>query len=269
MKISLLEMAQDIASDLDLDYFNDIGESEESEQIARIIRQAWNHMVSNREWSRHRSLLRIEGLSDPDRPTHLKIADEVAALETATVSYNKVGAGETRLKYEDVYYVLPEDFLRIVGNNNTDDANVIIVTDVSGVTFGVRNDTAPTYWTSFDDQHLVFDSYDSNVDTTLHQSKTRVIGYKIPEFSIRNDFIPDLPADAFAGLQAEATSIASFRLKQMSDEKAEQQSQKSSRWLSRKEWAVAGGVTYEDYGRKSKRSRKYATMDKRKVVLDD
>ncbi len=44
----------------------------------------------------------------------------------------------------------------------------------------------------------------------------------------------------------------------MQDIKSEQEATRQQRWLSRKDWTVAGGIRYPDYGRKRNR---YASRD--------
>ena len=65
--------------------------------------------------------------------------------------------------------------------------------------------------------------------------------------------VPSLPSEAFSGFLEEAKSTAFFVLKQMANQKAEQKAGRQQRWLSRKAWRTAGGVRYEDYGRKGRR----------------
>jgi hypothetical protein len=70
---------------------------------------------------------------------------------------------------------------------------------------------------------------------------------------LEDDYVPDLPIDAFPLLFEESKSTAFVTLKQSTNPKAEQKSSRQNRWLSRKAWRAAGGVTYEDYGRKGRR----------------
>jgi hypothetical protein len=58
-----------------------------------------------------------------------------------------------------------------------------------------------------------------------------------------------LPEFAFTALIEEAKSRASFRLKQVVDQKAEQESARQNRWISRKSRRLNGGIQYPSYGR--------------------
>jgi hypothetical protein len=138
--------------------------------------------------------------------------------------------------------------LRVFYSRNTDDVNTITVNDNSQI-YIVKNNTPPTYFTSFDDSTLVFDSYDSEVDDILKSSKTQVRAYVTPQFELRDDYIPDLPEEAFTFLIEEAKSKSAIKIAQKQDPKAEQESKRQNQWLSRKAWRVAGGIKYQRFGR--------------------
>ena len=247
MKRTLLDIVQEIQSDLDLDEIESIDDTMESEQIVVIVKATYYSMISNRLWPHLRRSIQIEPYSDVTKPTHMKIQDEIKEL--CFLNYNKANATDTRKKYSAIKYLQPDEFIHRTNQNNDAEANVTAVVDPGGIDLFVRNDTAPTYYTSFDDSTLIFDSYDSAVDTTLQESKVQAQAYVIPAWSSADDFIPDLPDDAFTALVEEAKSRASLRLRQVADQKAEQESGKQNRWLARKARRVAGGIQYPNYGR--------------------
>lgn len=258
MKYSLLEIVQEVLSDMDSDEVNSISDTMESEQVATIVRSTYFAQINTRNWPHTRKLLSLVASGDDALPTHTTLADPVKEL--ISVRYNCVRSGETKRVYRDIKYKDADDFLRITNRRNTDESNIDIIIDPTGVELLIRNDTAPTYLTSFDDKTLVFDSYDSAVDDTIQTSKIQAMGYVIPVWLHEDDFIPDLPEEAFIGLIEEAKSRASFKLKQMADSKAEQESGRQQRWLSRKAWRVAGGVKYPNYGRNGARNYRDPTF---------
>lgn len=250
MKMSLLEIVVDILSDMDSDEVNSIDDTQESAQVAQIIKSTYFAMLSNRNWPHMRKTISFTPI-DTTKPTHLLIPENVK--EVVFVKYNTIKTGETRKMYSDMKWKEPDDFLRL--NNQLDNtaANVDVITDFSGVELLIRTDIAPQWYTSFDDQHIVFDSYDSSVDNTLQESKVQAMGYVYPTWTMEDSFIPDLPIEAFTALLEEAKSRASMKLKQVADQKAEQESVRQQRWLSRKAWTVNGGIKYPSYGRVSRK----------------
>lgn len=246
MKLTLLDMVTDILSDMDSDPVNSINDTPEAEQVAQIIKSNYQAMMSNRNWPHTARLVQINASTDNAKPTIMTFNDDIKEL--ISVYYNKAKFGETRLRFEPVKYVEPDDMLRIMYGRNTDDLTTTQFAD-NNQTFVVLNNQPPSYFTSFDDSTLVFDSYDVGVDSTLQSSKTQVRAYVTPQFTMSDDFIPDLPEEAFSLLLEESKSKAMFKLKQMVDNKAEQESRRQNQWLSRKAWRVNGGVKYPSYGR--------------------
>jgi len=251
VKMSLLEIVVDILNDMDSDEVNSITDTAESLQVAQIVKSTYYAMLSDRNWPHTRRTITFTPLVDVTKPTHLLVPELVK--EVLFVNYDKALVTDTRSKYGPIKWKEPDDFLRLSNNLNRDNTNVLEVQDFGGSVFLIRNDTAPCFYTSFDDKHIVCDSYDSVVDNTLQESKVQAMGYVYPLWEMEDDFIPDLPAEAFISLQEEAKSRASLKLRQVADQKAEQESTRQRHWLSRKAWTINGGIKYPDYGRRGKR----------------
>lgn len=250
MKRTLLDMVQEILSDMDSDLVESIFDTVESEQVVTILKSTYYAMMSNRDWPHLRRSIQISSSLDPNRPTHMKLQDGIKEL--CFIKYNKEKLDATRKDFGDVTYLQPDHFLHKTNNEDSSSANVKIVKDFGGIDILVRADRAPSYYTSFDDKYVVFDSYDSEVDTTLQESKVQAMAYVMPTWVSGDSFIPDLPENAFTALVEEAKSRASLRLKQQMDEKAEQESSRQNRWLARKARRVNGGIQYPNYGRKGR-----------------
>ena len=249
MKRDLLDMVGEILSDMDSDEVESIDDTVESEQVVLILKSTYYAMMSNRDWPHLRRSIQITSLGDTATPTHMKVQDTIKEL--CFINYNKQATASAKKFYEKVKYLQPDHFLMKTNQEDSTAAEVQTVTDTGGIEVLVRNDRAPTYYTSFDDEYLVFDAFDNTVDTTLQQSKVQAQAYVVPAWTSSDTFIPDLPDDAFTLLVEEAKSKAMFRLKQMVDQKAEQEVGKQNRWLARKARRVSGGIQYPNYGRKS------------------
>jgi hypothetical protein len=248
MRQTLLEIVQSILSDMDGDEVNSIDDTEESIQVARIVRSNYNAMMSNTNWPHTRRALTLVGRASSSFPTHMKTKEDLKEL--ISVSYNVAGNDETRKIYKAMKYLDPDQFLYKLNSRNSDDVNVATIIDDSGIELLIATNKAPEYYTSIDDVNLIFDSYDSEVDSTLHTAKMQAQGYIIPAFSMTDSFVPDIPVDAFVLLFERSLSSCQYKLRQFQDVKAEAESTKQSRWLSRKAWTVSGGIKYPNYGRK-------------------
>lgn len=250
MKMSLLDMVQDILSDADSDEVNSIDETTESLQAAQTIKTCYFEMISNGDWPHLRKLGQLDSVGILSKPVYLRLPENLKEL--SDFRYYKKNPSSDIYTYQPIMYKHPDEFLTIV-NNRQLDSNVQEVVDFSGVSLRVYNNADPSFWTSFDDDYIVCDSYNSAIDDTLKKSKTQCLVSLIPSWNPVDDFVPDLPAEVFSRLLEEAKSTFFYNMKQMVNQKSEQKAARQARYLSRKAWRAHGGVRYADMGRKSRR----------------
>lgn len=250
-KLTLLEIVQDILNDADSDPVNSINDTVESLQVAQIVKTSFFEMIASRNWPHLKRTIRLEDSVDAAKPTHLKLP--VRVKELFTFNYNKRRIDEpNKDRYGPLIFLQPEDFLVRTNRRNSLEDNIVQVIDFGGVSILIRNDTPAQFYTSFDDEYIVADSWDSLLENTLHADQTQCLVYEEPLWSNDDSFIPDLTSEAFPALLAEAKSTAFIVLKQQANSKAEQKARRQQRWLSRKAWRVSGGVRYPNYGRVGK-----------------
>lgn len=251
MKQTLLEIVQDILNDLDSDEVSSINDTVEAMQVAQIVKSCYDELTSNRNWPNQQTLLQLEASGSLDYPNYLKIPDSVK--EIVSLQYNKASVSKPNIQYRELKYLYPDEFLLKINNRDSEADNIEIITDFSAIDLLILNDKAPEYWTSFDDEYVVCDSYDKAVDDTLKKIKTQAVCYIEHTFTLDDHFTPTLPSEAFALLREEAKSTAFITLKQMANQKAEMKASRQNRWLSRKAWKAHGGVRYPNYGRRGSR----------------
>ena len=247
-KMTLLAMVQDILNDIDGDEVNNIADTIEAQQIAQVVKTTYFNIIENgRDWPHLDQLFQLEA-GTVALPVYMKLPDDVQDVKW--VKYNKKQAGDAYDRMALVTYKTPEEFMELLDGRVNDVTQVTQVTDASGVVLNIRNDAAPTYYTCFDNEYLVFDSYDSAVDATnLQASKSQCFGRRVPTFSITDTFEPDLPGNMFAYLLAEAKATCFINYKQTQNPKAEQTALTHKRRMSQSAWRVKRGITYPDFGR--------------------
>lgn len=258
LKKTLIDIVKDILSDLGGDEVDSIDDTFESSQVAQIVRSTYEAMSANRNWPHQKKLVQLTASGDVDFPTYVTLEDNIKEL--VSLQYDCTKAGETNLRYEDVKYKEPDDFLRYIYTRQSSNNNVLTITDPSGVKLFILNDVEPTYFTSFDDTTIIFDSYNSAVDSTIQTSKIICVAYVLDEWQHVDDFVPVLPADAFPALIEEAKSKSFMKVAQRVDQSAALEARRQQAWLSRKAWRVAGGIRYPSYGRKSGSYKKDVTF---------
>lgn len=200
--MTLLEMTQDILNDMDSDPVNAIEDTDESMQVAQIVRTAYDKLVTSRDdWPFLRTLTALTGLGDTDHPTKMRIPTGLNKLYW--VKYNK----------KNVSYLSPKDFQDLL-DTRTAQASVV---DSSGYILNAD----PLYWTTFDQDYIYFDGYDSATDTTLQESKSTAYGIVVPSWTHTSGFTPTLPPKMFPTLLADAKGTAFLTLKQQANPKEE------------------------------------------------
>lgn len=152
--------------------------------------------------------------------------------------------------------ILPIDqFLDMINRFLPGDNNVRSFVFTEGglnFTFYYKNDIQPQFCTVIENSFVIFDSYDSDFDTTLQASKTLVYGQKLTPFQMVDGFIPDMDDNQFPLLINEAKALAFFEMKQVPHSKAEQEVKRQ--WSAvQKNKSIAGKPTAFDalpnYGR--------------------
>lgn len=256
MKQTLLSIVQEILSDMNSDPVNSIGDTTEAGQVAVIVKRTFLNLVNDRLWPNTKRLFRLTSSADADKPTHMRIEDDITEVDW--VKYDTRKAVSDPIDYTDIRYLTPENFLTLVMGRDPTRSNMTTVMDYNGTPLIIQNDHAPTYYTSFDDKHLVFDSWDSAMDSILQQSKTQVYGSVEPEWQMNDDFIPDMPSKFFPYLVNEAKSTAFIKVKEVFSQKDEQNAVRQKSWLSRHKHRNNGGTRYPDYGRKAASNGRYS-----------
>ena len=245
-KQTLLEMTQHILSSMDSDSVNAYAETIESEQIAFVIKDAYFNLINNLDIPEHLGIITLTALGDTSKPSHMLIPDGVRAIKD--VKYNVIKSGETRVQYSNMIYKDPDEFLNSNLSRNSTDTNVQTVSITGGKLF-IINDKRPETFTSFDDQYLIFDSFDNGIDSTLQQSKFMVRAVKEPVWTMSDSFTPDLDANLFPLLLNEAKSLAFVEVKQTTNPKAEQYAKRQwTRWANDRS-NLDNTMKGPDYGR--------------------
>lgn len=238
MRKTVLQMVQSILSDMDSAPVNSIGDSDEAMQIANVIQDTYFNIVSAREIPEHDRLVSLTALADNTRPTYFKYPDKLKAIRL--------------FEYDgrEVYWKDPIKFLNDMPNAG--DGVIEVLDPISNTKLYVRNDKAPRYYTSFDDEYIICDSYDSNVDNTLQSSKSRCWGSMLPVFSLTDSFIPDIDDILFPYLLAESKSVCFSLFKSGSDPKIEQAARRLKSYVQNDQYRTKRANNRTFYGRRTR-----------------
>lgn len=233
MKKTLLGIVQDILNDLDSDSINSIDDTIEATQVANIVAQTYFDLISDRTIPEHFEIFRLVALSDSERPNYFALPDNVANIEK--IWYNKSTDGDQ--EYREIHWREPLDFLRHTSARNSSATDTKIVLDFNGTTeLLVFTDRMPFMYTSFDNKHIVMDSHDIIIDTTLQASKSRGYGELIPTVTLTDTFTFDIESKYFPYLIAEAKSRSFSILHKTLDQKVEQVARRHKSFIQKEKY---------------------------------
>lgn len=209
-KKTLLQMVQNILSAMDSDEVNSISDTVESMQVAEIVRETFEELLTTLSIPERRGLVHLESLGDTDRPNYLKIPDSVKSV--------------LWLRYNDreIMYITPEEFIQYV----IDTSGNVEVEDFQKVKYFIESDRDPKYWTCFDDKYLVFSSFNRDAESTLQESNSLAYASINSPFYLEDDYIPNIDDNLFPLLLAEAKSACFINLKQVSNANEERRARR-------------------------------------------
>lgn len=249
MKKTLLELVQDMLEELDGDQVNSIDDTIEATQIATIIANVYFDLIANRVIPEHNELIRLEALGDSTRPNYLKLPSDVDHIPSV-FEYNKSVDSPLQYDYREVLWEDPMRFLARTATRDSSSSDIDTVLDINGSTeLLIINNKMPDFFTSFDDLHIVCDSYDSALDDTLQASKTRAWAKKIPTVTIVDTFTFDIDSHYFPYLYNEALSRASIAQKSSEHPKAEQWARRHKSFIQSQKYRIEQPNRRPNYGR--------------------
>lgn len=253
MQYTLLQLTQDILSSMDSDEINSITDTSESEQVVTVIKTVYDDIISRGDFSKQKTLFNLDASGTTAKPVLMTKPSTMHDIDW--IKYNKIEEDGDDPVWVEIKYLPIEDFILRSHFLLPSDDNVAAMshtTDGFTFSFNYYTDVGPTYYTSFNDNTLIFDAFDSDVDSTLQVSKTLCFGEKAATFSETDSWVPNLHPHQFALLLNEAKSLAWAELKQTSHAKAENSARKNWIRLQKTKRTVPDGEydTGPNYGRK-------------------
>jgi len=224
MTYTLLEIVQLLLSSMDSDEVNSIDDTTESYQVALLLKSVYYDCATDLGLPEHELKFELNASGDVAKPTLMTVPSTVTKVHN--IFYNTILAtteSETTPNYQEVKYMPFDDFLKMQQGLRLETSDVGTMTYASnGESFEMmyRSDKMPQWWTSFDDNTLLFDSYLSTEDTTLQKSKTMCQGMTYPTFTLEDSFVPDLDPTQFSYYINRAKVRAFAELKQAANQEA-------------------------------------------------
>lgn len=180
---TLLEVVQHCLSENDSDEVNSIGDTVEAQGYADIVRKVFYSMFNNISHSYYRKLGQLKALSNIDLPN-------IMSLPTDCIDYETIWYTDAAGKLYEVEFMDPEEFIL---KHSKPSSGTKKVKRKDWPTFYIPSNDSPKYYTTFDNQDIIFNSYDSKVDTTLQNEKSGIWYVYSPAWLDRDDYVLDIP----------------------------------------------------------------------------
>lgn len=258
MQYTLLELIQRILSSIKGEEVNSYDDTAESLVVRDIIKECFYNIISNQDFPEMKSLFELNASGISNKPTFMTMPAPVVGIEW--VKYNKATLEDPTARYEYVTYLPFEEFAERMHqlDPSADNVGSYSLDSLAGGTFDVyyQNDKAPDYYTSYDDNTILFDSYDSDVDTTLQTSKSLAYGLLTHTWVDDNNATLPLDAQQYNILIKEAKVMSWMELRQTENQAAAMQARKAKIAAEKKKDKVNynhKGYYYDkfpNYGRK-------------------
>jgi len=249
-RVNLLFLTQNILSAMSSDQVGSIDDTEEARQVAEIIHETYDELMATRDWPHLESVGKLDGVADNDVPTMMRIPEKVD--DVYWIKYDKSTEEQDYTVFEDVQNISPKEMMDIMQDRRSNSEDVQVCTSPNffdGLEFNVTTNQPPTYWTSPDNWTIIFDSYNKDVEDTLHSARTSFGGVWETTWLSTDDFVPDLPSKMFPMLLAEAKYVAMLNLRQIDNGKEASKARRQQNTMQHRSYRQNGRKGYQAYGR--------------------
>lgn len=254
MRQTLLEITQLILSSMDGEEINTLGDTTEANQVALLVKNCYYDMIAEIRMPEHETLFQLEPSLDLTKPCLMYVPSNVTKLNT--VRYNYTTDDGATPDYRYVTAVTFEDYMQRQSGFEPTDSSVDtmeITFDGNAYKFFYRTDKMPQYYTTADDNQLLFDSFDIAEDTTLQKAKTMCTGNSYPVFSLTDSFTPDLDPTQFPLFINKCKVRAFNELRQQVNQEAASEARRQKIQVQKRKLKtedVPAVMTHSRYGRK-------------------
>ncbi len=221
MRYTNLEAVQLLLSSMDSDEVNSVADTVESNQVLLLLKSVYYDICSELNLSEHNSLFELNASGDIGQPTLMTIPSNVTRVDW--VEYDVREDGDEFADWQKIDFVELDEFLTRQNalRNDTENTDEIEFT-LNSETFTTMyyDDRRPYCYTSVDDYTLLFDGFNSSLESTLVKAKTRCSGTLIPAFSMTDNFVPDFNPQQFSYYINRAKVRAFAELKQAANQEA-------------------------------------------------
>lgn len=224
---TLLDIVQDILSSMDGDEVNTIFETTESSQVARCVKESYEIILSNSDLREHIGIFELTPLG-PTKPVIMQMPSNASSIEW--IKYNRKTGLDEYPQFQTISFLPIDEFVQrmyqLPSQIETDIRTFNHLVNNSEIEIYYRNNVSPQWYTTLDDNQLLFDSFDETLEANLQNQNSLAYGRLTPEFQMVDTFVPLLGVGQLQLLVQEAKAQAFAELRQMENAKAERRARR-------------------------------------------
>lgn len=247
---TLLKMVQKIADATDSDEIDEWDETIEGIKIQGILEDTYNEVIARRTWEFIKDrFMPLEDRLEGDPINTLRIPEQVSKIDNLKF-LNSFGNAKT------VTYREPLKFVDMMLQRNTAHDNVDSIVNSDGIALPIRNDLPPEFYTSFDEQRITFDSYESVRGNGNQVADSVIMAHVLPvvDFTTGIGTLP-IPKRMETLILNEAIATANYRLRQVRDPRSERIASRQHKQLKQLEAKTQNDRKVRTYGRRTNSGR--------------
>lgn len=250
VRYSLLDIVQKTMSSMDADEVNSIFDTTESQQVMACAEITYNDIIQGSDPPED---YRLFGLTPSNDPTIPLVMYRPLGFETVDwIKYKRTLSDTTdgKLYWTLIKPILFDEFLKRQDGLSLDDPNVAqmnLVLPNTTLEILYYTDRSPDWYSTFDDNTILFSSIDTSVDNTLQQSKTLCYGQYSIDFIAIDSFTPAFDSQVHMLWLHETKALASAEMRQLVNNKAEKAARQTRIKMQDDKQAINTGSYYNRY----------------------
>lgn len=242
-KKTLLQIVQKVAQKINADEVTSFSEdSVEILDIRDMCLEVLEDLSIRNDWEFLKDqLMQLEAGTNV---IELSIPDNVKRIQTVRYRYEDAGV---QSGFRTLKYMCPDEFIQRLQNNRPNEPDTDTVS-INNVQLYPRTNRQPRYWTSFNEETIIIDSYDAAQNPTgVEATDSTILATINLDFtgSDQEDWVAPIPEQLFTLWEQECVAEGFVQFRQAENPRAERRSRRSYIQQIRKE-----PVTNKDEGSK-------------------
>ncbi len=251
-KRTILQLVQDLGDGIGSDEIDTLAETVEVVKITAILSQTLKEVLDRKTWEFMKDKVRQldDRLPGSSQLNTLLIPPDVTRIDC--LKY-KADNG----KFYEVTYMQACDFIQLVQSRDADtDDDVTAIINSDGVALNTYTNRVPQHWTSFDEETITFDAYNSDSGNGVLIADSVIIADVMPLTDFTDpDATLNLPERMETLIFNEALVTCNYRLRQTRDPRADRVARRQNVSLRENEHKTKKDKKVQRYGRNSRSGR--------------